>query len=509
MGRSRLQKNLLSVGGILICSKLLGFVKQMILAATYGATIETDLIGLSYGFIGDAQYMFVQVLLTCIVPVYFSAQERSQQEAKIFARDTLTVATATAVLLSGLIIVTSPWISRLLAPTYSETLLLKLENYICIFAPLLIFFIWSGVSHALLNAEKRFTAGQMEGLYQSIILSIIALTTASQLGVDGLSTGYWIAGVITAAILLLQAKTYIAPFHCHNPFHNPNVCRLLKMVAPLLVGYSAVYVNQMVDKILVSGLEYGTVTAMSYAAVLSNLVGTFICSICSVLYAHISEQIAKGNQKNVVKLAESSTCLFTLLMLPISVITICQAKDIISIVYGRGAFGEKEVKLAAFVLAGYGFSFIPLVWREIYSQLQYGSQDSRHPTQNSVIGIVINIILSIALCLHLGVFGVAVATSISVCAIGILNMITSRHVVQELSFGWLRKSVIFLLIGGIACTIICEKLSMLLVEYSAIFRFIIITITVMGIYGIIILPLLWKLGYLEELRTRRRGQRKD
>lgn len=501
MGRSRLIKNLLSVGGVLLFVKLLGFVKQMVIASSFGATIETDLIGLSYGFIGNAQYLLVQVLLTCVVSVYISVRESSPSEARKFAWDTFRAATVIGAVASLLIAVFAPQVSRILAPSYTEALSRQLAAYLRLFAPLLLFFVWSGVFHALLNANGRFIPGQLEGLYQSGILIFLCLAGTSWLGIRALSAGYWLYGVFTAAVLFVQARRYLLP--CGgNPFRNPHVHTLLRMVCPLLISYGAVYINQMVDKILVSGLEAGTITAMSYASVLNNLIGTLVCSLCAVLYARMTEFIARGEDAAVAGLAEQSALLLTTLLLPVTVITVCQAEDIVALVYGRGAFGEEEVVLSALALSGYGFSFIPLAWREVYSRVQYGYQDSKRPTRNSVLGIGVNITLSIALCPYWGVLGVALASSISLMVIGGLNMVTARRDAPLLSFSKMRKAIPFWLAGGVVCAVVCKACSMLLSGCPVWLRLIAITAAVAALYGVILLPLLWKLGYLQKLYRR-------
>ena len=79
--QSRLLKNILSVSGVLILVKALGVFKQMVIAGIFGANAETDLINLSYGFIGDIQYLLVQVMLTAVVSVYIHVKEETQNEA--------------------------------------------------------------------------------------------------------------------------------------------------------------------------------------------------------------------------------------------------------------------------------------------------------------------------------------------------------------------------------------------------------------------------------------------
>lgn len=508
MQKSRLLNSLLSVSGILILVKISGFVKQMVTAYTFGATMETDLISLSYGFIGDWQYLLVQVLLTSVVSIYISIKSKNENDAGKFAWDTLKVSTFVAGVVSVLIIVCSNPLAHLLAPSYGQEETERLSLYLRLFAPMLLFFVWMGVSHALLNANQRFLPGQFEGLYQSVILIVLSFTLAPVLGSDTLTLGYWVYAIVAAFILLIQARKYVTPVHS-NPFCNPHIHTLLRMIGPLLIGYGAVYLNQMVDKMLVSGLETGTITAMSYAAVLTNLVSTLISSLCSVLYAHMSELVSKGNEKEVASLAEQSARILTVLFLPVTIITVFQAEDIVSLVYGRGAFGKKEVELTAMALAGYGFTFIPLAWREIYSRIQYSYQNSKGPTRNSIIGIAINIGLSIVLCPVFGVFGVTFASSISILVIGVLNMITARTNVHNISYMWVLRSLPFLCVGSVISILICHACQIWFASNSALVRLCLSTGLVFLFYGIIIIPLLWKVKIfrLKTSTTTRTGEK--
>lgn len=82
---------------------------------------------------------------------------------------------------------------------------------------------------------------------------------------------------------------------------------------------------------------------------------------------------------------------------------------------------------------GYSLSFIPLALREVYSRVQYGYQDSKHPAVNSVIGIACNVTLSILLCRKFGVFGVTLASSVATLVIGMLNVQSARRTASFLS----------------------------------------------------------------------------
>lgn len=498
MKQSRLLKSMLSVSGVLLLVKALGFIKQMVIAAVFGVNAATDLITLSHGFIGNAQYLLVQVMLTSVVSIYIRVKEKDPEEAEQFAGHTMVVSTVLAAGVSAVIFILSPWVAKFLAPSYSQELSEQLGGYLRLFSPMLLPLVWMAIFHALLNANKRFVPGQLEGLYQSVIMVAVTVLGAGALGVNALAAGYWLYAAVSAAVLGFQARRY---FRCGggNPLSSPHIRSLLRMMGPLLIGYGAVYINQMVDKILVSGLEEGTVTAMGYAAVLSGLVGTLIASLCSVLYAHLTEQITQGHEQAVSRLTERTVLLMTLLLLPVTVIAVTQAKDLVLLVYGRGAFDQTAADLTTLALQGYSLYFIPLALREVYSRIQYGYQNSRRPTVNSIIGIGCNILLSILLCPRLGVFGVTFATSVSTLVIGVLNMRSARKTAPFLSFQALWKAVPWLGAGGgvsVAVTLLCEPWF----AASPVFvRLCLNTVCVFAAYGVVICPLLWKMGLLKGL----------
>ena len=497
MKQNRIVRMLFSVTGLVILSKLMGFVKQMVVANQFGTTIETDLITLSEGFIGNIQYLLVQSLVTSFISVYIYAKGQDEDHAFRFAMDTIKAFTVVAAALAGTVCLGAPWIARLIAPSYSGQLSDALAGYLRLFAPLLILFVWIAVFQALLNANKRFIPGEMMNFNQSFIIIVLVLAFHKTLGVNVLALAFFAYSIWNVLYLGFLSRHDWRPVS-GNPFANDSVRELLRMTGPLLLGYSIVYVNQMVDKILVSGLEAGTVTALGYAAVLSNLVTTFIASFGSILFSYVTTRISQGQHQQAAELSAWAASILILLFLPISILTVLCAKDIVTIVFARGAFGAESVRTAALALAGYAFSFVPLVLREVYSRFQYGYKDSRRPMVNSSIGIVFNILLSILLCPRLGVLGVSFASSVSVCICGILNMVSARRHNESLQYGALLRALPLLLAGGIACGIAARWGLSFWQGSGALLRFVLVTLSAGVCYFIIVSPLLWRL--LRQLR---------
>lgn len=490
--KSKLFQSVFSVSGVLLLSKLMGFAKQMVTAGTFGATMETDLISLSQTFIGNIQYVLVQTLLTAFVAVYIHLRERDEGEAQGFAVAAGKAFTLLAALIAAVVILFAPAIARIIAPSYSAEVSARLANYLRLFAPALLLFVWIAVFHALLDANQRFVPGQLEGMNQSLILLAMIWLLEPRLGVHTLIAAFFVYTVWNALFLGGMSRRYWRNYP-GNPFHSPAVRELLRMVGPLLLGYAMVYINEQVDKILSSGLAVGTVTAMGYAAVLSNLVSTFEGAFCSILFTYITKHISRGDDRSAAALTRNSALLLGIAFLPISILTVSYAEEIVTIAFGRGAFGADSVAIAAAALRGYGLMFVPLVLRELFSRLQYGYQNTKTPMVNSSIGIAANIVLSIALCPVLGVFGITAASSVSVLICGVLNVITARchNAFLAVPIHWLRLSWIAL--GGVGCGVSAIWCGKLLAESAPILRFFGATVCGGGVYLVVLLPLLRKI----------------
>lgn len=489
MKQNKIVKLLFSMTGLIIVSKLLGFFKQILTASIFGATLETDIINLSQDFTGNIQYLLVQTLLTAMVAVYIHSRESGEDASKRFAFDVLKVFTLITAGVVTIVLALAPDISRLLAPTYDAEASAKLTYYLRLFSPVLLFFVWAAIFNALLHANKRFIPGEMLSVNQSVWMIALVFLFHKQMGVQVLALAFFVYAVWNAGYTAVLSRPYWS-FSRGNAFKNPLIRQLLKMMAPLLLGYSLIYVNQIVDKMLVSGLPSGTVTSLSYASVLSNLVCTFITTFASIFFTYVTTNISEGRKEAASALTSQATILMVAVFLPISILTVVCAQDIVQIVFGRGAFGAESVRSCALALQGYGLMFSVYAVREVFSRYLYAYQDSRRPMINSSISIVCNIALSIALCKPLGVIGVTIATSVSIAVCAVLNTLSAHRRHKELSLRPLMKYLPYLLAGAVLCCGVAVVGCRLLSGCGSLARFGIVCLAGFAVYLIPTAPVL-------------------
>ena len=486
---NKLIKNLLSVTGIVLLAKLLGFVKQMIKAQLFGATPETDMLALSEGVIHDVEYVLAQTLITVFVPIYHHAQAEDTKQAANFVSNSLKFFLLIGCAGACLIGFFAPFVSKLIAPSYTPESARLLTVYIRIFAPGFVFIILIAYFAALLRANERFVLAEAVHLNQSLLLIAVMLLFRRVFGVNSLAIGFYVYVGVNFALLLASSKTY-RHIRRGGLSWDPYLKRLLYMTGAPLFGYSMVFINQLVDKILVSGLQSGALTSMGYAAVLSNFVGAIIGSFCSVLYPYLSQSVAANDNQYVIELVRRNMILMVTLLLPVSVLTIFNAEDIVTVVFARGAFGEEAILTTARALTGYAFMFAPLAMRDLFTRLFFCYQDSRRPTVNNIVGILCNIALDIALCPRFGVLGITAATSFSVLVGAFLNFVTFYRKHRFFNLSPMLRYVPLWCMGAVACAFLCGFASACFSEFHTLLKLILTFLLAGGGYLLVTFPAL-------------------
>lgn len=487
-----------SVTGVIIISKLLGFIKQMVTSAAFGANTATDMINIAQTVIGDLEYVLANVLMTSFISVYINAADEGEVRRARFAKNAaaaLLIISAAAAVLIGL---TSYPLAGLLAPGYDSAGRRTLARYIAIYTPLLILFALTAVNQGLLNADRRFTAVEARSIPQNIIIIAAIALLSGALGTDSLVVGFLVYTAFnTVWFYLLARRYYHAPMTLalhdeaaayRSPFADPLVRRLLRLSMPLLVGYSAYYVNQQINKSLASRLGEGAVTELGYGAVLYNLVTAFIASFASIMFSYVTDAIAKGRGGRAVRIANGTAAGLCALFLPVSIICVMLSRDISSIAFGRGEFTDKSVASTAAALAGYSVSFLPLIIREVYGRVSYGYGDTRRPMINSIISIACNITLSIIIAPRFGVGGITLAYSAATLVYGVLDLITARRHDRRLSLMPTLRLLPQMAAGGMLCGAAVYFISASLEGRHAVWRFALSAAAGIAVYALPLLP---------------------
>ncbi|MBS6185100.1 MAG: polysaccharide biosynthesis C-terminal domain-containing protein, partial [Clostridium celatum] len=186
------------------------------------------------------------------------------------------------------------------------------------------------------------------------------------------------------------------------------------------------------DMKVASSLGDGAVSGLDFAQKIIVFANTAITtSIVTVMYPLMANKLNEGDNKGFSMYLTKSISIIALLLVPISIGFILLNKEIISAFYERGKFNDVAVGITASAFLGYALVLPFTGVRDILNSSLFSMQKTKVTTMNGIIGVVANIILSVALSKVLGIFGVAIASTIASMITAVLLFISTRNLVGD------------------------------------------------------------------------------
>ena len=397
-----------------VLGKVLGFGREALIAAYYGASAETDAFFFAQGMPDTVFPAVCSSISTAFVSLYVKRlTECGEREGDVYASRVLSASTLLGVLLSGVGVLFAPLLVPLFAPGFSGTQLTLAVHLTRLVMGAFVLTMLKYILCAILNSKKFFIGSQMAGLLYNAVIILLTVLIGRGKSMDILTITVIIGMAMQVVVLALCSRGHFHYTLGRNSFHS-ETAQLLRLALPVLLGNSVWQLNNIVDKALGSMLPEGSLSALSYANSLSALViSVFVTSISTVLYPTLTSMIADTDREQYGKILLQGLTGLSLILIPLASITLLTASDIVDIVYARGSFDQTSVKYTSLVLACYAPQFLFVGIQEILTRGFFALQDTKTPARNSAIGVVCNIFCSLALVRPFGIAGIAVGTTIS------------------------------------------------------------------------------------------------
>lgn len=401
------------VSVVVLLGKLLGFAREALIAAYYGATWETDAFFFAQNMPGMIFPSVCNSVSTAFLSLYAARLVQEPEEADRYASRMLLASTLLGLALSGLGMALAPVLTPLFAPGFQGEQLALAAALTRLTMGAFVLTMLEYMLNAVLNSKKRFLGPQATGLlYSGTVIALTVLLGPGQ-RMETLTLVVILGHALQAAALVLFCRGCFRPSLRAGPLRRDAV-QLLRLSLPVLLGNAACQLNTIVDQALGSLLPDGSLSALSYAHTLTFLVtSVFIASLSTVLYPTLTADAARGDESAYAARLLQSLCGLTGLLVPVSLLTTLRAQDIVSAVYARGSFKQTAVAYTGAALAGYGLMFIGSGVREVLNRAFYARQDTRTPMVNTLISIGCNIVLSVLLSRRLGLVGIALGTTLA------------------------------------------------------------------------------------------------
>lgn len=420
------------VAGMTFGFKILGFVKQAVIAYYFGTTFETDIYNLAYTFVGTLTSAFVRAISISMVSIYTHTLIQKGKDAAsklICACLEFMLPIAPFILLLAYML--TPVIAKILAPTYTPEQSVLLQHYLQICFPFFIFSIFTMVGTALMDSNKDFVISRTESFFTSTITILCCVLLYSTQAVTSLVIAQYLSYILFTLLLFFRSRKYVT--YSFVRFKDvPEIRVILKAALPVFIGNSVFQINKIVDGSISSGLGNGNASALAYAVVLEDLVvNVIVNNAVDVLYVNFSTYAAEGNTKKLSETMTSAVNAMICIMTPIAIITILCARQIVSIVFFRGKFDESSLIMTSSALIGYAVGFISAGVRDLASRGLYAFKDTKGPMYTGFFAVACNVFFSIVLSKFLGIMGVTLASSIFLTVNFIINSLMLRKYIPE------------------------------------------------------------------------------
>lgn len=452
-----MKKTALILMVITIVSKFFGFFRDITLSFYYGASNVSDAYLISIT-IPNVIFAFIAMgITTGYIPLYSKLiQDYGENVGNDFTNrlSNLLLMVSTILIFLGLCF-TEPIVKLFAAGFEGETL--KLAVLFTKISILGLYFTGLISLHSsYLQVKGNYIIPGLIAFPMNFLIILFIIFSANY-DIVLLSIGTVIAAGSQLLLLIPFSKRKGYRYQVKIKIFDNNIKNMVILSIPLIVGVSVNQLNVLVDRSLASGINEGGISALHYANTLNLFVqGIFVISISTVIFPTLSKMVAKNNKDEFKKVVSTSLIGVVLLVFPISVGSILFSKEIIQILFGRGAFDEEAVKLTASALFYYSFGMLGFGIREIVSRVFYSLQDTKTPMINAAIAILINIILNLILSKYLGIGGLALATSISGIICSILLLIGLRKKIGDINLKEMVISTIKILVASLIMGV-CAK----------------------------------------------------
>lgn len=407
-------KAISSVVVITLLSKVLGFVRDMVLAYFFGASAITDAYYVAQTIPEFLFSLVIQAISVGFIPIFLEILERDGKEkAWSFVDNLSTIGIALVTVLVVVVYAFTDVLVGIFASGFDAETATMAGLFIRISVWGVFFRLISAIDTAFLNANERFVVPSLTG----VPLDIVTIASIA------------LASFLNQPLLLAVgiACSYFSQMVLQEPFvrklkprrkwglslRDPHVRKMVVLVVPVALGVGANQINVLVDRTLASGFV-GGISALNYANKVDNILeNVVIMSLATVLFPSFSKYAARGELKALSGSLSKALAATVLLMLPCSIAAFCYSEEAIRLLFGRGMFDETAVSLTTQAMQAYSVGLLFLSVNAVLIRALYSLKKVAVVSACSCASMVFNAALSFALVGELGIPGVAFATSVA------------------------------------------------------------------------------------------------
>lgn len=437
-------KSTARVGVNTTLSRILGFVRDIVIARGFGAGTETDAFFVAFRIPNLLRRLFAEgAFSTAFVPVLTEYKtRRGHEDVQALVAHVAGALGAVLFLVTAAGVLAAPVIVMVFAPGFLDApdqfdLTVAMVR---ITFPYILFISLTAFAGGILNTYGRFGIPAFTPVLLNLSLIAAALWLAPRMErpVVALAWGVFAAGVVQLGFqfpFVRRLGLLVKPKFRRG---HEGVRRILKLIIPATVGVSVAQINLLVDTLIASFLASGSISWLYYSDRMVEFpLGVFGIALATVILPSLSRQHATGSPAEFSQTLDWGLRLVLILGTPAAVGLAALASPILTTLFQYGEFGRGDVRLASLSLMAYATGLLAFIAVKVLAPGFYARQDMKTPVRIAMIAMLANIVLNLVLVWPLRHAGLALATSISsyINALLLCGVLMRRGILLPLP-GW-------------------------------------------------------------------------
>ncbi len=460
----QLLKSTAVVGGMTFISRILGFIRDMVAAHYFGASLGYDAFIVASKIPNFMRRLFAEGAFSqAFVPLLSEYRtHKSQEEVQEFVNRVFGCLGMALTVVTLLGIVFSPILVMIFAPGFASgegSRLILASEMLKITFPYLLFISLTAFAGGILNCYGRFAAPALTPVFLNIMMILTTIFLAPRLSnpITALAWGIFGGGVVQLLFqipFLTQLKLFPIPQFC---WKDKGVRRILGLMVPALLGVSVNQLNLMLSSVFASFLPVGSVSWLYYAERLMEFpLGGFGVALATVVLPKLSRHHAKVENDSFSTTLDWGIRWVLLVGMPAAVGLALLAGPLLTTLFQSGRFTASDVLFSQSCLIAYALGVMGFMLVKIFASAYYAKQDVKTPVRVAMLTVVANAVLSAVFVIPFAHTGLALATSLAaILNAGCLGIGLFKRKIYQMQPGWKLLSLqLILALGAMSLVIL-------------------------------------------------------
>jgi putative peptidoglycan lipid II flippase len=437
MKQIRLFSGLFTVGFWTLTSRILGFLREILLTAYIGPGPVMDAFVAAFRLPNMFRRFFAEGAFNAAFVPMFSKRLEGDENAEAFAQDAFNLLAVAVLALVGLAMVFMPALVWITAEGFhgDERFDLAVDYGYVVF-PYILFMSLAALFSGVLNATGRFAAAAAAPVLLNIFAST-ALIAAAAMGGDAirwLITVIPLAGVAQLALVWVATERAGIRIRPGLPKLSPEMRHMVRIAVPAALAMGVTQVNLVVGQLVASKTEKAVSWLFAADRLYQLPLGVVGIAVGIVLLPDLSRRLRAGD-KDGARNAFSRAGEFTLLLtIPSTVAFVILPNPIVSVLFERGQFSAEDTTATALAVAVYGIGLPAFMLQKLLQPLFFAREDTRRPFHYAIVAMIVNAGLAFGLYPLVGWIAPAIAASAAGWAMVALLAIGARRMGEEARF---------------------------------------------------------------------------